>query len=143
MARLPGERAHPVGGVGASAHSHQRIAETPCGLRQMLPFVNQSCSMETTMATQRCWKLLACAIMLAGVVLAGVLVYGRLGVDRPGGSPMNDARFTAYHVHVATNKTFEKVTKAFEAELGKFDSDVRKAATSSEDIEEAKAKIAA
>ena len=56
---------------------------------------------------------------------------------------MNDSRFTVDHVHVATNKTFEEVAKAFEAELGKFDGDVRKAATASEDIEEAKAKIAA
>ena len=56
---------------------------------------------------------------------------------------MNDSRFMVDHVHVATTKTFEEVTKAFEAELGKFDGDVRKAATSSEDIEEAKAKIAA
>ena len=56
---------------------------------------------------------------------------------------MNDSRFTVDHVHVATNKTFEEVSKAFEAELGKFDGDVRKAATSSEDTEEAKAKIAA
>ena len=56
---------------------------------------------------------------------------------------MNDSRFTVDHVHVATNKTFGEVTKAFEAELGKFDGDVRKAATSSEEIEEAKAKITA
>ena len=56
---------------------------------------------------------------------------------------MNHSRFTVDHVHVATDKPFEEVTKAFEAELGKFDGDVRKAATSSEDIEEAKAKIAA
>jgi hypothetical protein len=44
----------------------------------MLPFVNQSGSMETTVATQRRWKLFACATMLGGGVLAGVLVYGRL-----------------------------------------------------------------
>ena len=56
---------------------------------------------------------------------------------------MNDSSFIVNHVHVVTDKPFEKVTKAFEAELGKFDGDVRKAATSSEDIEEAKAKIAA
>lgn len=56
---------------------------------------------------------------------------------------MNDSRFIVDHVHVATDKTFEEVTKAFEAQLGKFDGDVRKAATSSEDIVEAKSKIAA
>ena len=55
---------------------------------------------------------------------------------------MNDSRIMVDHVHVATDKTFEEVTKAFEAQLGKFDGDVRKAATASEDTEEAKAKIA-
>jgi uncharacterized protein (DUF302 family) len=105
--------------------------------------MNQSGSMETTMAIQRHWKLLACAIMLAGVVLGSVLAYGRFGVHRPGGSSMNDSHIMVDHVHVATDKPFEVVTKAFEAQLGKFDGDVRKAATSSEDIEEAKAKFAA
>jgi uncharacterized protein (DUF302 family) len=99
--------------------------------------------METTMATQRRLKLVASAIMLSGVVLGGVLAYGRFGVQRPGGNPMNDSRLMVDHVHVATDKSFEEVTKAFELQLGKFDGDVRKAATSSEDIEEAKAKIAA
>ena len=49
---------------------------------------------------------------------------------------MNDYRFMVDHVHVTTDKTFE-------AQLGKFDDDVRKAATASEDTEKAKAKIAA
>jgi uncharacterized protein (DUF302 family) len=95
------------------------------------------------MAIQRRWKLLACAIMLVGIALAGVLVYGRFGVQHPGGNPMNDTRFMVDHVRLATDKPFEEVTKAFEAQLGKFDGDVRKAATASEDTEEAKAKIAA
>ena len=37
------------------------------------------------MAIQGRWKLLACTVMLSGVVLGGVLVYGRLGAQRPGG----------------------------------------------------------
>ncbi len=56
---------------------------------------------------------------------------------------MNDTRFMVDHVRLATDKPFEEVTQAFEAQLGKFDGDVRKAATASEDTEEAKAKIAA
>ena len=56
---------------------------------------------------------------------------------------MNDTRCMVDHVRLATEKPFEEVTKAFEAQLGKFDGDVRKAATASEDIEEAKAKITA
>ena len=95
------------------------------------------------MAIQRRWKLLACAIMLVGIGLAGVLVYGRFGVQRPGGNPMSDTRFMVDHVRLTTDKPFEDVTQSFEAQLGKFDGDVRKAATASEDTEEAKAKIAA
>jgi len=95
------------------------------------------------MAIQRQWKLLACAIMLVGVALAGVLVHGSFGVQRPGGNPMKDTRFMVDHVRLVTDKPFEEVTKAFEAQLGKFDGDVRKAATASEDTEEAKAKITA
>src|SRR5205823_14163137 len=43
----------------------------------------------------------------------------------------------------ATDKPFDEVTKAFEAQLGKFDGDVRKAATASDDTKGAKAKIEA
>ena len=92
------------------------------------------------MATQRRWKLFACAIMLVGVVLGSVLAYGRFGVQRPEGSPMNDAHIMVDHVHVATDKPFEEVTKAFELQLGKFDADVRMAAIATEDTEEAKAR---
>ena len=95
------------------------------------------------MAIQRRWKLLACAIMLAGIVLIGILVNGRFGVQHPGSNPMNDSHFTVDHVRLTTDKPFEKVTKAFEAQLGKYDGDERRAATASEDTEEAKAKIAA
>jgi uncharacterized protein (DUF302 family) len=99
--------------------------------------------MEKPMATQRRWKLLAYTIMLSGAVLGGVLVHGSFGVQRPGENPMNNTRFMVDHIRLATDKPFEEVTKAFEAQLGKFDGDVRKAATASEDTEEAKAKIAA
>jgi uncharacterized protein (DUF302 family) len=95
------------------------------------------------MAIQRRWTVLACAIMLVGIALAGVLVHGSFGVQRQGGNPMKDTRFMVDHVRLATDKPFEEVTKAFEAQLGTFDGDVRKAATASEDIEEAKAKITA
>src|SRR5437667_8614019 len=99
--------------------------------------------METAMATRRRWKQLAFAIMLVGVVLGSVLACGRF-VQRPGGSPMNDSRLMVDHVHLATDKPFEEVTKAFELQLGKFDADVRQQAIAgSGDTEEAKAKIAA
>ncbi len=88
-------------------------------------------------------KLLACAIMLVGIALVGVFVHGSFGVQSPGGNPMNDSRFMVDHVRLTTDKPFEEVTQAFEAQLGKFDGEVRKAATASEDTEEAKAEIAA
>jgi hypothetical protein len=61
------------------------------------------------MAIQRRWKVLTCAMMLAGLVLVSVFVYGQLAKQRPGGNPMNASRFTVDHVHVATNKPFEEV----------------------------------
>jgi len=96
------------------------------------------------MAIQRRWKLLVCAmIALSGLVLGSVFVYRQFEKQRPGGNPMNDSRFTVEHVRRTTDKPFEEVTKVFEAQLGKFDGDVRRAATASDDAEEAKAKIAA
>ena len=56
---------------------------------------------------------------------------------------MPDSRFLVDHVRVTNDKPFAEDTKEFEAQLGKFDGDVRRAAAASEDIEEAKAKIAA
>ena len=73
---------------------------------------------------QRRWKLLVGSVVLSGVVLGGVLVYGRFGVQRPRGNPMNDSRFTVDHVRLATERPFEDVTTAFERQLGRFDPDV-------------------
>jgi len=56
---------------------------------------------------------------------------------------MNKTRFTIDHVGFESDKSFEEVAKAFERQLGKFDPDVRKAATEGGDTEAAKAKIAA
>ena len=96
------------------------------------------------MAIQRRWKLLACAtIALSGLVLGSAFVYRQLEKQRPGGNSMNDSRFMVDHVRRTTDKPFDDVAKSFEGQLGKFDGDVRKAATASKDAEEAKAKIAA
>jgi uncharacterized protein (DUF302 family) len=95
------------------------------------------------MATQGRWKLVACTILLSGAVLGGVLVYGRIGVQRPGGNPMNASRFTVDHVRLATDKPFEEVARGFERQLGRFDPDVYKSLAAGGDAEEAKAKIEA
>ncbi len=95
------------------------------------------------MAIRGRWKLLVYTVILSGFILGGVLVYGRFVGQRPGGNPMNDSRFMVDHVRLETNKPFEEVAKAFERQLGTFDSDVRGAATESGDTEAAKAKIEA
>jgi uncharacterized protein (DUF302 family) len=77
-----------------------------------------------------------------GSILLGIAVYGQSG-KRPGDHPMNKSRFTIDHVRFESDKSFEEVAKAFERQLGKFDPDVRKAATEGGDTEAAKVKIAA
>jgi uncharacterized protein (DUF302 family) len=95
------------------------------------------------MATHKRWKLLGYTVMLSGIALGGVLVADRWGRQPPRGNPMNDSRFQAVHVRRTTDKPFEEVTKAFEAQLGKFDPRVRAEAAGSGDVEEARARIAA
>src|SRR5262245_2230676 len=95
------------------------------------------------MAIRGRWKPLVYTVVLSGVVLAGVLVYGRFGVQRSGGNPMQDSRFLVDHVRLATDKPFEDVAKAFERQLGRFDPDVAKPLIAGGDVEEARAKIEA
>ena len=56
---------------------------------------------------------------------------------------MNDSRFMVDHVHLATDKPFEEVARAFERQLGRFDPDVYKSLAAGGDAEGAKAKIEA
>ncbi len=99
------------------------------------------------MAIRGRWKLLVYTVILSGAVLGGVLVYGRIGVQRPGGNPMNDSRFTVDHVCLATDKPFEEVARGFERQLGRFDPDVYKslaaALAAGGDAEGARARIEA
>jgi uncharacterized protein (DUF302 family) len=95
------------------------------------------------MAMQSRWKWLTCTVILSGFILGGLVVYGRFGVQRPGGNPMNVSRISVDHIRLETNKPFEEVARALERQLGTFDADVRRMATESGDPEEAKARIAA
>ena len=95
------------------------------------------------MAIRGRWKPLACTAILSGFVLGGVLVYGRFGVQRPGGNPMSESRFMVDHVRLESDQPFEDVAKAFERQLGRFDPDVAKPLIAGGDIEEARAKIEA
>ena len=95
------------------------------------------------MAIRGRWKRLVYTVILSGFVLGGVLVYGRFGVQRPGGSPMNESRFMVDHVRLESGKPFEEVAKAFERQLGRFDPDVAKPLIAGGDIEGARARIEA
>jgi uncharacterized protein (DUF302 family) len=86
---------------------------------------------------------LAITILLSGIALGGVIVYGRFGVQRPGGNPMNGSRFVVDHVRRETDKPFEEVAKAFERQLGRFDPEVSTSLATGENAEGARAKIEA
>ena len=65
-----------------------------------------------------CWPARSCC---PGPSWAASSCMAGFGVQRPGGNPMNDSRFTVDHVRLATDKPFEEVAKAFERQLGQFD----------------------
>jgi uncharacterized protein (DUF302 family) len=96
--------------------------------------------MEETMTVQRCWKWVA---LLSGIALGGVFVYGQWGVNRPGGNPKSESRFTVDHVRVKTRKPFEAVVQAFERQLGRFDADAYKALPAGGDAEATRTKLEA
>jgi uncharacterized protein (DUF302 family) len=88
-------------------------------------------------------KLMTIAFTMFGIVLGGMLFHDRSGLASQGGKPMNVSRITVDHVRVETDKSFDNVARAFEQQLGKFDSDVYKSLAASGDAEKARAKIEA
>ena len=56
---------------------------------------------------------------------------------------MNVSRITVDHVRVETDKPFDKVSKAFEQELGQFNEETYKLLAAGEDAEKARAKLEA
>ena len=95
------------------------------------------------MTIQRRWTVLVCSVVVCAAVLGGAFVFGSFATHRQEGKEMNTTRISVDHVRLATDKPFEDVTKAFEQQLGRFDPEVRKAATESSDTAAAKAKIEA
>jgi uncharacterized protein (DUF302 family) len=95
------------------------------------------------MTIQQRWSVLACSVVVCATVLGGVFVFGSFGTHRLEEKELNTSRISVDHVHLATDKPFDEVTRAFERQLGHFDPDVHKAATENPDTEAAKAKIGA
>jgi uncharacterized protein (DUF302 family) len=59
------------------------------------------------------------------------------------GNPMDVTRITVEHVRVATDQPFERVTKAFEAQIGQFDTVTYQRLNAGANPEEVRAKIKA
>jgi uncharacterized protein (DUF302 family) len=95
------------------------------------------------MTIPRRWIIPVISVVVSAAVLGGVFVFGSSATHRQEGKEMNTTRISVDHVHLATDKPFDEVTRAFEQQLGRFDPDVRKAATESGDTEAARAKIEA
>jgi uncharacterized protein (DUF302 family) len=78
---------------------------------------------------------------LAGLLLAGVVLHHQSGRASQGDTPMTMSRIAVDHVHVVTDKPFDKVTKAFEQQLGQFNPEVYKSLSTGEDPEKVRAKL--
>jgi uncharacterized protein (DUF302 family) len=95
------------------------------------------------MTIQQRWSVLVCSAIVCVAILGGVFALGSFGTHHPEEKDMNTTPISVDHVRLATDKPFDEVTAAFERQLGRFDPEVRKAATEGGDTEAAKAKIEA
>jgi uncharacterized protein (DUF302 family) len=93
------------------------------------------------MGNQHRGNLMAVAFTLSGFVLGGIFSHDRSGLASQGGNPMNVTRVTIDHVRVVATKPFDKVTKAFEHQVGQFDPEVYKSLAAGKDAEKVRAKI--
>src|SRR5262249_55415464 len=92
------------------------------------------------MSDQQRWTLLMVTFMLWAFVLGGIVFHNQPGLASQGGNSMNVARITVEHVHVVADKPFDKVTKAFEEQLGQFDPEVYKSLTAAVGADKVRAK---
>jgi uncharacterized protein (DUF302 family) len=95
------------------------------------------------MGNQQRRHLTIAAFTLAALVLGGNFFHDPSGLAAQGGKPMNVTRITVDHVRVVADKPFDKVTKAFEQQLGQFDPEVYKSLAAGEDAEKVRAKLEA
>jgi uncharacterized protein (DUF302 family) len=83
------------------------------------------------------------AFTLTGVTLAGNFFHYQSGLASQGRNPMNVSRIAVDHVRVVTDKPFDKVSKAFEQQLGQFKPEVYQSLAEGGDVEEVRARIEA
>jgi uncharacterized protein (DUF302 family) len=95
------------------------------------------------MRNQRPRDLMMVAFTLAALGLGAIFFHDRSGHASQGAHPMNVTRVTIDHVRLVVNAPFDKVTKAFEQELGQFDAEVYKSLAAGEDPERVRAQIEA
>jgi uncharacterized protein (DUF302 family) len=76
-------------------------------------------------------------------VIAGSVFPNQREVSPQKGNPMDVTRITVEHVRVATDEPFEKVTKTFEEQTGRFDPSAYQHLNAGADPEEIRAKIKA
>jgi uncharacterized protein (DUF302 family) len=82
----------------------------------------------------------AATLALLGALCAGVFQQ-RTESAAQKGDPMNVSRITVEHVRVVANKPIDKVTKAFEQQLGQFNPEVYKLLVAGENPDKVRAKL--
>jgi uncharacterized protein (DUF302 family) len=95
------------------------------------------------MGNQQRRNLTIVAFTLPALVLGGTFFHHQSGLASQGGNPMNVTRITVEHVRVQADKPFDKVSKAFEQQLGQLNPEVSKWLAAGEDAEKIRAKIEA
>jgi uncharacterized protein (DUF302 family) len=95
------------------------------------------------MGNQHRRTLMIVAFTLSALVLGGNFFHGRSGLASQRGNPMNVTRITFDHVQVVAEKPFDHVTKAFEQQLGQFNTEVYQSLGDGEDAEKVRARIEA
>ena len=95
------------------------------------------------MGNQQRRNLMIGAFTLPALVLGVNFFHDQSGLASQGGKPMNVTRITVEHVRVQADKPFDKVSKAFEQQLGQFNPEVSKWLAAGEDAEKVRAKIEA
>jgi uncharacterized protein (DUF302 family) len=93
------------------------------------------------MRNQLRWILRTVAYALSVFLLGGIGFYNEPGRASEKGKPMHITRITVEHVRVVADKPFEKITKAFEAQLGQFDPEVYKSLNEGQDAEKIRTSI--